>query len=117
MKLDALAESIIQTMAGMKVKPANFTKEKSVPAEVVARLQGRYQLVPTFILTVRADGQKLFVQATGQQEIRVYAESETEWKYRVVEASLTFELPKQGNATAVTLHQNGRDMRAARMGE
>jgi CubicO group peptidase (beta-lactamase class C family) len=116
-KLDALAESIIQTMAGMNVEPAKFTKEKKVPAEVVARLQGRYQLVPAFILTVRADGEKLFVKATNQPEFRVYAESETEWKYRVVDASLTFELPKTGNSPAVTLHQSGRDMRAPRIGD
>ena len=116
-KLDALAESIIQTMAGMKVEPAKFAQEKKVPAEIVARLQGRYQLVPAFILTVRADGGKLFVKATNQPEFRVYAESETKWKYRVVDASLTFELPETGNSTAVTLHQSGRDMRAPRIGD
>jgi hypothetical protein len=104
-------------MAGMNVEPAKFTKEKKVPAEVVARLQGRYQLVPAFVLTVRADGEKLFVKATNQPEFRVYAESETEWKYRVVDASLTFELPETGNSTAVTLHQFGRDMRASRIGD
>lgn len=114
-KLDALAESIIQTMAGMKVEPAKFAKEKKVPAEIVARLEGRYQLVPAFILTVRSDGQKLFVKATNQPEFRVYAESDTKWKYRVVDASLTFELPETGHATAVTLHQFGRDMRATRI--
>ena len=77
------------TMAGMKVEPAKFTQEKKVPAEIVARLQGRYQLAPAFILTVRADGEKLFVKATNQPEFRVYAESETEWKYRVVDARLS----------------------------
>ena len=116
-KVDALAESIIQTMAGMNVEPAKFAKEKKVPADIVARLQGRYQLVPTFILTARADGQKLFVKATDQPEFRVYAEGETEWKCRVVDARLTFELPETGNATAVTLHQFGRDMRAPRIGD
>ena len=46
-KLDALAESIIQTMAGMNVEAAKFTEGKKVPAKVVARLQGRYQFVPS----------------------------------------------------------------------
>ncbi len=114
-EVDALAESIIQALAGMKVEPRTFPKKKSIPAAEVARLAGRYQIVPQFILTIRADGEKLFVQATNQPENRVYPESATEWKLRGIEASLTFELPKKGKCTAVTLHQNGRDMRAPRM--
>ena len=62
-------------------------------------------------------GENLFVKATLQLEFHVYAESETKWKYRVVDASLTFELPKSGNSSAVTLHQSGRDMRAPRIGD
>ena len=116
-EVDSLAESIIRSMAGIKVEPREFPKPKAVPAKAVARLQGEYQLVPGFVLTVRADEEKLFVKATGQPEARVFPESETEWKYRVVEASLTFELPDEGQCTAVTLHQSGRDMRAARIGD
>jgi CubicO group peptidase (beta-lactamase class C family) len=114
-QIDALAESIIRKIAGMNVEPAKMPKSKAVAAKEVARLQGRYQIVPQFILTVRADGEELYVQATNQQELRVYPESATEWKYRVVEASLTFELPEKGKCTAVTLHQNGQDMRAPRL--
>jgi len=116
-EVDALAESIIQALAGMKVAPRTFPKEKSIPAAEVARLVGRYQIVPQFILTVRADGEKLFVQATNQGENRVYPESPTEWKLRVVDASLTFEVPDKGKCVAVTLHQNGRDMRGTRIGD
>ncbi len=114
-KINALAESIIRTIGGMKVDPPMIPKTKSVDAKQVARLEGRYQIVPQFILTVRADGEELYVQATNQPEFRVYSESATEWKYRVVEASLTFELPEKGKCTALTLHQNGQDMRAPRL--
>ncbi len=114
-EVDTLAQSILQALVGIKGEPRTFPKEKSIPADEVARLAGRYQVVPQFILTIRADGEKLFVQATNQGENRVYPESATEWKLRAVEASLTFELPKKGKCTAVTLHQNGRDMRASRI--
>ena len=114
-EVDALAQSIIQALAGAKVEPRTFPKEISVSKDAVARLAGRYQIAPQFILTVRADGEKLFVQATNQQELRVHPESATEWKYRLVEASLTFELSDDRKCTAVTLHQNGRDMRAPRI--
>ncbi len=114
-RVDALAESIIRMLAGTEVDPPKIPKAKAVDAKQVARLQGRYEIVPQFILTVRADGEDLYVQATNQPELRVYPESATEWKYRLVEASLTFELPEKGKCTAVTLHQNGRDMRAPRL--
>jgi len=114
-EVDALAQSIIQKIGGMEVEPRKFPKEKSIPAEKVARLAGRYEIVPQFILTVRADGEKLFVKATNQSENRVFPESATEWKLRVVNASLTFEISKEGKCTAVTLHQGGRDMRGERI--
>jgi len=116
-EVDALAESIIQAMAGKKVEPRTFPKGKSIPAAEVSRLAGRYQIVPQFILTIRADGEKLFVQATNQPENRVFPESATVWKLPAVKATLTFELPKKGKCTAVTLNQNGRDMRAPRIGD
>jgi len=116
-EVDALAESIIQAMAGIDVKPRTFPKEKSIPAVEVARLAGRYQILPQFILTIRADGEKLFVQATAQPENRVFPESATVWKLPAVKATLTFELPKKGKCTGVTLNQNGRDMRGTRIGD
>ncbi len=81
------------------------------------RLVGRYQLAPTFILDVKIEDEKLIVGATGQPSFRVYPQSATQWRYRVVDASLTFELSETGQATAVVLHQNGLDQRAQRLAE
>jgi D-alanyl-D-alanine-carboxypeptidase/D-alanyl-D-alanine-endopeptidase len=116
-EVDAIGESIIQLIAGLDVKPRAFPKVPDVDAKVVARLAGRYQLVPGFVLTARADGKQLFVQATGQPEIRVFPTSKNRWYYKVVDAKLTFDLPEQGAAASVTLHQNGRDMKASRIEE
>jgi len=114
MEVDALAESILRALLGIDEQPREFPATVQVDAETVARLAGRYEVLPGFILTVRPDGDKLYVQATGQGELRVFPESETKWRYKVVPAELTFELPEEGPATALTLHQNGRDMRGAR---
>jgi hypothetical protein len=114
-EVDAIGESIMQLIAGVDVKPRTFPNDPEVDAKVVARLAGRYQLVPGFVLTVRADGKQLFVQATGQPEFRVFPNSETKWYYKVVDAKLTFDLAEDGSATSVTLHQNGRDMKATRV--
>jgi D-alanyl-D-alanine-carboxypeptidase/D-alanyl-D-alanine-endopeptidase len=114
-ELDALAESVIRVVAGMNVEPRKFPKQVQVDKEIVSRLAGRYQLAPGLILTVRPDVEKLFVMLTGQGEARVYPDSETKWRYIVVDAQLTFDLPKKGSCTAVTLHQAGRDMRSPRI--
>jgi len=49
------------------------------------------------------------VQATGQSEFEAFAESETDFFYRVVDAQITFDRPEGGVAPSLTLHQNGKD--------
>ncbi len=114
-EIDALAESVIRVVGGLPVKPREFPKPVRVEPAIVSRLAGDYQLAPGLVATVRAEDNKLFVQLTGQPEVRVYPDSQTKWRYRVVDAQLTFELPTEDSATSLTLHQNGRDMRAPRV--
>ena len=76
---------------------------------MLAAYTGRYELSPNFVLTVRAADNRLFVQATGQAEYEVFAESETDFFYRVVDAQITFDRSDSGVAKSLTLHQNGRD--------
>lgn len=98
------------------VNPA-FPPPKLRASIAVARLErfaGRYPLTPKFALTVTPRDGHLMVQASGQAEYEVFAESETRFFYRVVDAQLTFEIGADGMASAVTLHQNGRDLRGRR---
>lgn len=116
-KVDAIGESIIQLLAGMDVVPPTFESDVKVDPKQVKRLEGEYQLFPTFTIKVRADGEKLFVKATAQPEFQVFPTSPTQWFYKIVDAKLTFELPEDGPCEAVTLHQNGRDMRGKRQND
>jgi serine-type D-Ala-D-Ala carboxypeptidase/endopeptidase len=86
-----------------------------VDPAVLATYVGRYELNPNFVLTVRVDGTRLFVQATGQSEFEAFAESETDFFYRVVDAQITFDRPEGGVAPSLTLHQNGKDRPGKRM--
>jgi hypothetical protein len=72
-------------------------------------------MTPQFVLTVTPTNGRLMVQATGQPELDVFPESETQFFYRAVDAQLTFELNADGYATALVLHQNGRNRRATRV--
>lgn len=76
---------------------------------------GRYQLAPAAILTVTRDGSHLFAQLTGQPRLEIFPESAKEFFLKAVDAQITFETDSQGKATALVLHQMGRDQRAKRI--
>jgi hypothetical protein len=62
-------------------------------------------------------GNQLQSQLGVQPVVPLFAESETVFFPRVVDAELTFELDASGKATALTLRQNGQERRAARVAE
>ena len=74
---------------------------------------GDYVLAPGMVLSVTAENGKLFAQLTGQERFELFAESETEFFYRVVDAQVSFVL-EAGKAVSLVLHQNGQDMPAMR---
>lgn len=115
-EIDVLGETIIRVIAGIEPQPIAIPGA-SVDESVVKRLVGRYQLVPGFVLNVTANGKRLFVQATGQQQLTLVPQSETKWSIVGVDAVVEFELPEEGNAPSVTLHQNGASPKAARLAE
>lgn len=101
---------------GLPLSPAPVVHtEAAIDPALLDRYVGEYALAPEFVLTVTREGDGLFVQATGQGKLPVFAESETGFFYKVVDAQLTFELGPDGKATSVTLHQNGQNMPGARV--
>jgi D-alanyl-D-alanine-carboxypeptidase/D-alanyl-D-alanine-endopeptidase len=89
----------------------------SIDPRLLDRYVGRYQLGPSAIFTVTRRGDALFVRLSGQKTFPVFPESDTQFFYRNVDAQLSFEPSATGAASAVTLHQNGRDQRAPRIAE
>jgi protein-L-isoaspartate(D-aspartate) O-methyltransferase len=75
---------------------------------------GRYELAPSFVLNVTREADRLFVQATGQPRLEVFAESEQVYRCRGVDARLTFETDR-GRVVRLILHQGGKDTPAERI--
>jgi D-alanyl-D-alanine-carboxypeptidase/D-alanyl-D-alanine-endopeptidase len=90
-------------------------KEIAVDPAVLDRYVGRYQILPTFILTLTREGDHLFAQATGQPKFELFAETERDFFLKVVDAQLTFVVDGTGRATRAILHQNGADQDAKRI--
>jgi CubicO group peptidase (beta-lactamase class C family) len=97
------------------LKPPKEHQEISVDPKLFDGYVGRYQLAPTFIITVTREGGRLFAQATNQPKFEIFPEAERDFFYKVVDAQITFEIGSQGRATALILHQNGANMPAQRI--
>ena len=76
---------------------------------------GAYELAPNFILTVTVEDGNLMTQATGQQKVRVYAESETKFFLKVTDAQIEFIKDDSGTVTGLKLYQAGRIVPAKKL--
>jgi D-alanyl-D-alanine-carboxypeptidase/D-alanyl-D-alanine-endopeptidase len=106
-EVDTLAQDVIRMLAGVSVEPRKFEKSIAVAPEVMQKFAGQYEIIPEFVLTVTVDDGKLIVGATGQPTFEVYARSETEWYYKVVDATLIFKFNSDGQCESLELLQNG----------
>jgi hypothetical protein len=84
-------------------------------ATVLDRYVGAYQMAPSAVLAITRAGDQMFAQLSGQPRLEIFAQSETEFFYKAVTAQISFQSDAQGHTTALVLHQNGRDYRAARI--
>ena len=62
-------------------------------------------------------GGQLMTQATGQPKFPMFAESETNFFLKVVEAEVEFFKDEKGEVTHLVLHQGGRDMKGVKKKE
>jgi CubicO group peptidase (beta-lactamase class C family) len=89
--------------------------EVKVDRKLLGAYVGRYALTPAFVIEVTREADQLYIQATNQQKIAVYPESDTRFFLKAVEAQISFERDSSGKVTALVLHQSGRDQRGARL--
>jgi CubicO group peptidase (beta-lactamase class C family) len=87
----------------------------TVSRDVLQRYVGTYQLTPQFVLDVTLGESGLQVHPTGQNVSDLFAESETEFFFKVVDAQISFVRDVQGAVTGLVLHQNGNDLAARRI--
>lgn len=112
--VDAFAIGVVKLAAGEKVDPLPVAPTVDVERATLASYVGKYRLNPLNWIAVTLEGDKLFVQLTGQPACRVYPENDAKFRYRIVDAVITFETDDEDRVAALVLHQNGQDMRAPR---
>lgn len=114
----ALAAEIIRSIAREYGWLDYLPPEKVVveidPA-VLTDYVGKYQLAPGFVIIITYENGKLIAQPAGQQKNEMYAESETEFFLKTVEAQIKFVKDAQGKVTNLILRQGRRETTAKKI--
>ena len=114
--VDDLGFHLLDSRYRLVVPPALRTAVEVDPA-IYDDYAGRYQLAENVVFTVTREGDRLFVQLTGQPRFEVFPESGTKYFYRVVDAQITFGRRDDGTVDHLVLHQNDMDQRAERIAD
>ena len=111
---EAIAAKLADLQHGQSVVLSSEKKEISVAPAVLSKYVGTYELMPGFNIVMTLENGQLMTQATNQPKFPLFAQSDTKFFLKVVEAELEFFKDDKGEVTYFMLHQNGRDMKGIR---
>jgi CubicO group peptidase (beta-lactamase class C family) len=111
---EQIASKLAAVVHGENVVLPSERKEVTVPPAILAKYVGTYELAPGFDVVMTLEGGQLMTQATGQPKFPLFAESETTFFLKVVDAELEFLKNEKGDVTHFILHQGGRDTKGTK---
>lgn len=110
-----LADEIIHSIAieygWPDFQPVERTS-MAVDPKILGHYVGTYEIAKGFNLVVTLEQGQLMTQATGQEKVPIYAESETKFFPTVMPAEIEFVKDDHGSVTRLILHQGGRERKA-----
>jgi D-alanyl-D-alanine carboxypeptidase len=109
------SNAMAEDLAGLCLGTYQPPKAITLPVAALDRYVGAYVLSPTFTLTVSRQGDQLISQGTNQGPVPFYASAPGEFFARIVNARISFTQSGDAPATALVLHQGGRDQTAPRV--
>ncbi len=95
------------TIWAMNPIAAQERVEIEVGEYILETYVGEYEFAPGIALVVTLENGDVFAQLAGQGRAPIFAESETKFFYRGVDAQLTFTKDASGAVTGLILHQDG----------
>ena len=96
------------TGKGIDKAPPAQRKEITLEPNVLAEYIGRYELQPTFHITISVRDNKIYGVATGQGEVELFASEKDKFFLKVVPAEIHFNRNEKGDVESLTLHQGGQ---------
>ena len=89
-------------------------KEITVAPEILARYVGTYEVTPTLNMAITLVDGRLMTQLGGQRALPLFAESETTFFLKVVDAQVEFVSDQTGAVTHAIMRQGGPGQKAVR---
>lgn len=109
-----IATKLADLAHGSAVQLTSERKAITLPVATLSKYVGTYEVAPRVEMMIRLDGDHLTTQLASQPQFPIFAESETRFFLKVVDAQLEFLMDERGAVTHAILHQNGRDLKAPR---
>ena len=109
------SQSMADKLAGLCVGIYQPPKAIALPAETLDRYVGEYVLSPTYTFTIRRQGEQLISQGPDEPPLPIYASAPGEFFSKTASATFSFTQTGQAPATALVLHQGGKDKIAPRV--
>jgi len=109
-----IAGNLAKVALGEKVVLPTERKEITLSPQILKQYVGTYELTPKFSLAITLEDGQLTSQGTNQGKVPMYAESETMFFLKLVDAQIEFVKNEKGEVTNMVLHQNGRDVKGVK---
>jgi CubicO group peptidase (beta-lactamase class C family) len=109
-----IAGNLAKVAHGEKVVLPTERKEITISPEILKKYVGTYELTPRFSLAITLEDGQLISQGTNQEKVPMFAESETMFFLKLVDAQIEFVKNEKGDVTHLVLHQNGRDVKGVK---
>lgn len=96
---------------------SGFKTDKAIPEhneievsmEILKRYLGVFELAPQFSISITLEDGNLMAQASGQENLPIFPESETKFFYKIVDAQIEFIKGDNQSFDSLILYQGGRE--------
>lgn len=112
---NVVGNDLLAILYGDKYDIPKDRKEIAVDAKIMDQYVGKYDVAPGLSFTIGKEGGNLTFLPPGQPKpVPLYAESETVFFLKVVDATITFVKDADGKVTGLEFRQAGRTTKAKR---
>lgn len=112
-----MTQTNTDTVAWRRYEQARPRTEIKLDPRRFERCTGFYRHPAGLVMSVSLEGDRFFLQLTGQPKVELFAESDSHFFLKVVPAQLTFTPGEDGRVDTLILHQGGHDTVATRIDE
>ena len=111
------AALVTAASSGVQAMPQAQPRQIQVDSKLFDSYVGFYQLAPDLVLTVSRQGNHLLIQNTKGPRVELLPSGERDYFYKDIPVQISFETGRDGKATQLIVHENGKGLPARRIDE